>query len=141
MAYLLDTNALSEFLKKSPNENVIGWFNESDEQSHYVSTLTIGEIYKGISKLLPSRRKDELAAWFEQVIGRYRDRLLPVGLETAKIWGDMQADLEGRGRPIPAIDSLLAATAIEHNPVIVTRNHNDFAGTGIEVLNLWRVEN
>lgn len=138
MAYLLDTNALSEFLKKAPNDNLIRWFRESDEQQHYVSTLTIGEIQKGISKLPASRRKDELKVWFDNVIARYQVRILSFGLETSRIWGDLVADLERRGRPLPIIDSLLAATALEHGLTLVTRNESDFTQTGVKVLNLWK---
>src|SRR5947207_12424257 len=99
MAYLLDTNVLSEFLKKSPHDDVIRWFRESEERQHHVSTLTIGEIQKGISKLSASRRKDELKEWFDHLIARYEERLLPFGLETARIWGRLVATLELRGRP------------------------------------------
>ena len=138
MAYLLDTNVLSEFLKKAPNELVIQWFSESDESQHHISTLTIGEIQKGISKLTASRRKDELKDWFDRVITRYQDRIVPVGLETARIWGDLIASLELRGRSLPVIDSLIAATALERDLTIVTRNETDFEPTGVKFLNLWQ---
>lgn len=136
--YLLDTSSLSEFLKKAPNDSVIRWFTDTDEQQHFVSTLTIGEIQKGISRLGHSRRRTELKRWLAQVIDRYLDRLLPIGLTTARVWGDLLADLEGRGRRLPVIDSLLAATAVEHNLTIVTRNEEDFTPAGVKILNLWR---
>ena len=138
MNYLLDTNVLSEFLKKTPNEDVIRWFRDGDERRHHVSTLTIGEIQKGISKLSASRRKAELKVWFDHVIIRYEDRILPFGLETARIWGDALAALERRGRSLPLVDSLIAATALEHDLTIVTRNEEDFTPTGVKVLNLWQ---
>lgn len=138
MAYLLDTNVLSEFLKKAPNENVVRWFSDSDETQHHISSLTIAEIQKGISKLPPSQRKTDLMIWLDNVIKRYQDRILSFGLKTARIWGDTMAVLERRGRPLPLMDSLLAATALEHDLTIVTRNEADFEPTGVKILNLWQ---
>ena len=140
MAYLLDTNVLSEFLKKTPNENVLCWFRDSDETQHFISSLTIAEIQKGISKLPDSQRKTDLKVWFDNVIKRYQDRILSFDLKTACIWGDTIAALESQGRPLPLplMDSLLAANALEHGLTIVTRNETDFEPTGVNILNLWK---
>lgn len=138
MAYLLDTNVLSEFLKKTPNENVLRWFRDSDETQHFISSLTIAEIQKGISKLPDSQRKTDLKVWFDNVIKRYQDRILSFDLKTACIWGDTIAALESQGRPLPLMDSLLAANALEHGLTIVTRNETDFEPTGVNILNLWK---
>jgi len=138
MKYLLDTCTLSEFLKKLPDENVLEWFRGHDEESQYISVLTVGEIQKGISKLARSKRKSELQAWFESVLSRYDGRILAVSLETANLWGNLKADLETQGAPTPVIDSLLAATALEHGLTIVTRNEDDFAATNAKVLNIWK---
>ena len=137
MAYLLDTNVLSEFLKKTPNKNVIRWFRISDETQHYISSLTIAEIQKGISKLPDSQRKPELQVWLDNVIKRYQDRILSFDLKTARIWGDTIAALESRGRPLPLMDSLLAATALVHSLTLVTRNEKDFESTDVKILNIW----
>ncbi len=137
MAYLLDTNVLSEFLKKTPNEGVLRWFRDTDENEQYVSTLTIGELQKGVSKLPASRRKNELQTWLDSVIGRYDDRILAPDIATAKLWGRLLADLERKGRPIPAVDSLIAATALAHDLILVTRNVDDFAPAGVKTLDLW----
>ena len=137
MAYLLDTNVLSEFLKKSPNEGVIRWFDKSHEEQQQISSFSIAEIQKGLSKLPPSSRRAELVNWFEKVIDRYEDRILSFGLETARIWGDLTADLEKRGLILPVIDSLIAATALEHDLTLVTRNEGDFEDCGVRVLNIW----
>jgi toxin FitB len=138
MAYLLDTNVLSEFLKKVPNEDVIRWFKDSDETQHNVSSLTIAEIQKGISKLPASQSKTDLQVWLYNVIKRYQGRILSFDLKTARVWGDTMAALESRGRPLPLMDSLLAATALEHDLTIVTRNETDFEPTGVKILNLWQ---
>lgn len=137
MAYLLDTNVLSEILKPKPNNGVVKWLGETDESTQYISTFTIGEIQKGIAKLTNSRRKTELQQWFDQVQKRYDSRVLPYAVETAKIWGVFMAKLESRGRPLSAIDSLIAAIAIERDLTIVTRNTIDFESAHVNVLNIW----
>ena len=137
MKYLLDTCVLSEFLKKQYNEDVISWVDRQIEETLFLSVLTIGEIRKGVARLPRSKRKTELADWLDDVVVRYNARLLPVTLETAKTWGDLMATLEPRGRVLPLIDSLLAATALEHDLTIVTRNDTDFTLTGAKVLNIW----
>jgi predicted nucleic acid-binding protein len=137
MAYLLDTNALSEFLKRTPNRNVIDWFARTDESDQFISVFSIGEIQKGISKLAASRRRNELQAWFDQLIIRYQTRILPFGLETAKIWGKLLIDAERRGQLIPIVDSQIAATAIEHDLTIITRNTSDFSAAKASVLDIW----
>ncbi len=137
MAYLLDTNVLSEFLKKTPNEGVLSWFRDTDENEQYVSTLTIGELQKGVSKLPASRRTNELQTWLDSVIGRYADRILAPDISTAKLWGRLLADLERKGRPIPAVDSIIAATALAYDLILVTRNVKDFTPAGVKTLDLW----
>jgi predicted nucleic acid-binding protein len=138
MAYLLDTNVLSEFLKKVPNQDVIRWVSDGDEMQQHISSLTIAEIQKGISKLPASQRKEDLMIWLDSVIKRYQDRILSFGLKTARIWGNTMAAIESQGRPLPVVDSLLAATALEHDLTIVTRNATDFEPTGVRILNLWQ---
>jgi len=137
MAYLLDTNVLSEFLKKAPDKNVIRWISDSDETQHNISSLTIAEIQKGISKLPASQRKTNLKVWLDNVIKRYQDRIISFDLKTARIWGETMAVLESRGRPLPLMDSLLTATALQHDLTLVTRNEKDFEHTGVKILNIW----
>jgi predicted nucleic acid-binding protein len=138
MNYLLDTCVLSEFLKKLPNQDVLEWFEEQDDSTLYISVLAIGEIQKGIAKLTHSRRKSELKQWLNGVVERFDRRILPFTISSANIWGEMKADLETNGRILPVIDSLMAAIALEHGITIVTRNEEDFAATGVKVLNLWQ---
>jgi toxin FitB len=138
MNYLSDTCALSEFLKKTPDEKVIEWFENQIEDSLFISVLTIGEINKGISKLPPSKRKTELETWLESILFRYDKRILPISLNIATRWGNLLGELEPKGRVLPIIDSLIAATALEHDLTIITRNESDFADTGAKVLNIWQ---
>ena len=137
MNYLLDTCLLSEFLKKISNKGVLQWFDAQDDNTLYVSVLAIGEVQKGIAKLVESKRKTELKYWLEKVVERFDRRILPFTISTANIWGEMKAELEAKGTMLPVIDSLMAATALEHDLIIVTRNEDDFIASGVRVLNLW----
>ena len=137
MGYLLDTNAISEVLKSTPDEKVLEWFAKTEESLQHISVFSIGEIQKGISKLPASRRKDELQDWFDQLQLRYEPRILPFTIVTASNWGVMVAELERNGRPLPIVDSLIAASAAEHQLTVVTRNADDFSAAGVSVLNIW----
>ena len=136
MHYLLDICALSEFLKRQSNEKVLSWIAAHDEET-YVSVLAIGEIQKGIAKLDASKGRGELEGWLEAVNERYGTRILAFEKGTASLWGKMKAGLEKEGCVLPVIDSLMAATALEHDLTLVTRNETDFIPTGAKVLNLW----
>ncbi|NJM54301.1 MAG: type II toxin-antitoxin system VapC family toxin [Blastocatellia bacterium] len=137
MNYLSDTCALSEFLNKKPDPKVIEWFEKQIEDALFVSVLTIGEINKGIVKLPASKRKTELETWLKSILFRYDKRILPISLSIATRWGRLLGELEPKGRVLPIIDSLIAATALEHDLTIITRNESDFADTGVKILNIW----
>jgi len=139
MNYLLDTNAISELVAKHPDQNVLGWVQGVDELLLNLSVITIGEIKKGIEKLPASPRKQELADWLEQdLLERFRDRIVPLDIHVLLCWGELAARLEISGKPMPAIDSLIAATALQGDYVLVTRNTADFEYTGVRTLNPWR---
>ncbi|NOQ34414.1 MAG: DUF4411 family protein [Methylococcaceae bacterium] len=133
MGYLVDTNVLSELRKKHRcNENVRLWFNATDKDSIYISVLVIGEIKRGIEKI---QKRDKVAAmslenWLQQVKKNARGRILPVTETIANRWGVINA-----GDPFPVIDSFLAATAIEHDLILVTRNISDVERSGARLLN------
>lgn len=138
MKYLLDTCVLSEFFKQLPNQNVIDWVESESEPSQWISSLTVAELKKGITRLVPSRRKTELERWFGKTMIRFEPRIVNFDTAMAYRWASMMASLESKGRPLPVIDSLIAATALEHNLTLVTRNEADFANTGVSVLNIWK---
>jgi len=133
--YLLDTNVISELKRPKPNENVVNWFSEKEADSLYLSVLTLGEIRKGIEKMTDGQRKNALLIWLEKDIPLWFDsRLLNIDVETADCLGKLQAQAN---RPLPAIDSLLAATAIRHDLCLVTRNVGDFDYPNLKISNLW----
>ena len=133
MSYLLDTNILSETIRKSPNSLVLTWLDKIPAEALFISVLTLGEIRKGIEALSDKRRREQLRIWLEyELPAWFEGRVLPVDLAVADRWGRLLAEA---GRTLPTIDSLLAATAIHHELRLVTRNSRDFDYPGLEVIN------
>lgn len=142
MSYLIDTNVLSELRRKQPDAHVIAWFAGRAAQSLFLSVLTLGEIRKGIERQDDSHAdaayRQSLGDWLEQELPTFfLGRLLSVDAGVADRWGRLQAHA---GRPLPAIDSLLAATALHHNLTLVTRNVKVFADMGVDLINPWGLE-
>ncbi len=137
--YLIDTNVLCEGSKKAPEASVVAWLANAPPAQQYVSVLTLGEVQRGISKSLNAGKTRRLAEWLRDGLLREFDgRILPVDWPVAEAWGLLTSKSESKGRSLPAIDALLAATALVHDLTIVTRNARDFAGTGVRVLNPWK---
>lgn len=134
MNYLVDTNVLSELAKPQPDGDVLAWFAKY-EPHLYISSISIGEIRKGLELLPKGKRKTALQAWFKAVCERMEGRILSFNTSTAHVWGQLVANLETKGLPIPTLDSQIAATAQRHNLTIVTRNVPDFRRTGLKILN------
>jgi predicted nucleic acid-binding protein len=139
MKFLLDTCLISELAKVKPDKRVIDWLTNENETNFYVSVLTFGELHKGIEKLPESRKKEDLHIWVENDLKeRFRNRIIGVDLNIFSIWGKVQGIAEGKGRPMPAIDALIAATGIAHDLVVVTRNAIDMEQSGVKLHNPWR---
>ncbi len=136
MSYLVDTNVVSELLRSEPNRAVIEWFQKVPTESLYLSVLTIGEIRNGIERLGASKKRSRIVMWLEQELPAwFEDRILNINTEIAEKWGFILARSKEK---IPAIDSLLAATALTYNLKIVTRNTKDFrAFADLEIFNPW----
>jgi len=137
MRALLDTCVLSELRSPRPNSGVRQAIDEFAGDDLYVSVVSAGEIAKGIALLKHSRNKRGLESWLRALELGYADRLLPVDLETAHIWGELTATAQKRGRAIPAADGLIAATALRYGLHVMTRNTTDFETTGALLLNPW----
>ena len=135
--YLLDTCLLSELIRKEPNQGVLDWIKDKEESSLFLSVLTIGELRKGIVKLKPSTKKKELTLWFAELESRFKDRIIPIDIQISLKWGEIQANLEVNGNPMPTIDSLIASTALCKNLIVVTRNGKDMKQSHVEILNPW----
>lgn len=138
MRVLLDTCVISELASRHPNPHVVAFVDSLDEQLIYLSVITIGEIKRGIEKLPPPPRQQALQEWLmDDLLVRFQDRLMPLDAGVMLAWGELVASLEQHGRRLPAMDSLIAATAVHGQLALVTRNVQDFAGTGLTILNPW----
>lgn len=139
MSYLLDTNVVSELVASRPNANVVDWLDAVDAEQVFLSVITVGELKGGIERLPDSRRRRRLINWLNgDLLVRFGDRVLPIDTQVALAWGTLVAETRAAGTPIPAIDSLLAATAAVYGLTLVTRNVGDFEATGIPLLNPWQ---
>ncbi len=136
--YLLDTCVISEIIRPKPSRKVTKWIKNEDESNFFISVLTIGELHKGIEKLGQSKRKEELHNWVENDLKeRFWNRIIDIDIETAMIWGKIQGATERVGKPMPAVDSLIAATGIAHHFTVATRNISDMKASGAALLNPW----
>ncbi len=132
--YLLDTNIISELRKGAvrAHPNLWKWWLSMKEENLFLSVLTLGEIRKGIDRLA-SRDPEQalvLDAWFRGLKTDFSDHILAVSPSIAETWGRLQAI-----RSLPEIDALLAATGLDHDLMLVTRNVHDFSGLGVRLLN------
>lgn len=138
MSWLLDTCALSEYVKKTPAPEVIAWLDEQDESSLFISVISLGEIEKGILKLRATdpRRSQKLTAWLGKLEQRFAGRILALDTATLYTWAQFAAQADLAGRPLPVMDGLIMATAQCHGLTVVTRNVQDF-GLFTQVFNPW----
>lgn len=133
--YLLDTNIISETRKKRPFGGVVDFLAAAVDEELFLSVLTMGELRKGVQA---KRRTDpviadELEAWVDGIEQVFTDRVLPVDVAAARLWGELSA-----ARSLPVVDTLVAATALTRDLMLVTRNLRDVQITGIITLDPWQ---
>jgi predicted nucleic acid-binding protein len=137
--FLLDTNVLSEYTKPKPELKVHAWLNSRSNDLLYISVLTLGEIQRGIAKLPLSARRTGLQDWLDgDLRSRFQGHILVVDNAIANQWGKIMGRADVSGKPLPIVDSLLAATALHHGLTLVTRDTGDLAATGVQLLNPWK---
>ena len=138
MSFLLDTNVVSEWTKPQPNSGVVEWLSEVDEDEVFLSVVTFAELRHGIERLPAGARRRRLDDWLRSELPlRFEERIVGVDGAIADEWGRVVARREARGRPIQAMDALIAATAQVHGLTLVTRNTADFQTAVKSVLNPW----
>jgi predicted nucleic acid-binding protein len=137
--YLVDTNIPSELMKPRPEPGVADFVRRAGKEQVYLSVLSLGEIVKGIAALPQGKRRRNLEAWLDAEIRPwFADRLLPVSAAIAERWGRLSARARAQGISLPVVDGLIAATALENELTLVTRNSKDFAGCGLDLANPWQ---
>jgi toxin FitB len=139
--FLLDTNVPSELTRPVPDSRVTNWVKAQDNISLYMSVVSVGELRKGITLLPQGKRRAQLEQWFEHyLLPLFADRVLPVTQRVGNRWGVLDAQCQLRGTSVNTADGMIAATALEHNLTLVTRNVRDFERLGVAILDPWDTE-
>jgi len=137
MSFLLDTNAVSEWVKGRPNPGLIRWMESADEDRIFISVVSLAELRYGVERMTAGARRNRLEQWLRDELPlRFEGRILPVDINVADAWGKTVSSCEAAGRPIGAMDAFLAATAEMHRLTLVTRNVSDFRLLK-SILNPW----
>jgi toxin FitB len=125
--FLLDTDAVSEWVNRQPDPGVIRWMESVDEDRVFLSVISLGELRYGVERMAAGARRRRLEEWLQDELPlRFEGRILPVDSNTAEAWGKTVSGSEALGRPIGAMDAFLVATAQTHRLTLVTRNVSDF---------------
>jgi toxin FitB len=135
---LLDTCVLSELRRPDGHPAVKSAVAEIDDADLFLSVVSVGEIAKGVALLPAGRKKKALASWLNGLDTQFADRILMIDVETARIWGELTARAEKSGKTVPAVDGLIAATAIRRGLHVMTLNTRHFEASGALVLDPWR---
>ena len=138
MSFLLDTNVVSEWVKPRPNPGVVAWLSEADEDAVFISVMTLAELRYGIERMPAGNRRKRLDDWLCNALPiRFEERILPIDVATADIWGKLMARRQAAGRPMSVADAFIAATVEVHGLTLVTRNAVDFEPTLKGIINPW----
>jgi toxin FitB len=138
VSFLLDTNVVSEWVKPRPDSGVAAWLAEVDEDSVFLSVVSLAELRYGIERMPRGSRRTRLDAWLRDELPlRFEGRILSIDERVADAWGQVVAQRESAGCPIAAMDALIAALANVYDMHLVTRDESDFASTVQRIVNPW----
>jgi len=132
MTYLVDANVLSEPTKQEANSKVVAWL-EANESNLIVDSIILGELRIGILALPRGRRRDRLEQWYETVVETIE--CIPWDATVSRRWAALVVELKRKGETVPLLDGMIAATALQHDFTIATRNIRDFQKTGAKTFN------
>lgn len=138
MTSLVDTNVVSEWMSPSPDPRAMAWLRDVDEDTVFVSAITMGELRHGVERLPRGRKRSRLDDWLSgEFTSRFDGRILHVDLAVADMWGRITARGKASGRQLQPADGLIAATALCHDLTVITRNVKDFEPSGVAVIDPW----
>lgn len=141
MAFLLDTNVVSETIKPKPEPRVVDWLETQMPADLFLAAQTIGELVRGARKVKEVARRERFESWIEQDLAQqFEGRVLPFDGPTAALWGRLMGDGDCAGRTPAAADAQIAAVAIHHQLTLITRNVKDFEHFDLKMLNPWQSE-
>lgn len=138
MSYLVDTNVLSELTRPRPDEGVQEWFATTPESDIHISTITIAELRRGVTRLPTGKRREALANWLDvDIVARFNERIIDVTVDIGNLWSELVAATERRGVSLHPLDAFIVATSMMRSHRLVTRNTRDFGNLNIELVNPW----
>lgn len=137
--YLLDTNIISNVTKPTPSASLLSWMSGQRDEDLFISTLTVGEIWRGLLAMPAGGRQDRLQTWFngpQGPLSLFDGRVLSFDGQASLRWAELMADGAARGQPRSALDMIVAAIALANDCIVVTDNEKDF--TGLDFINPLR---
>ena len=138
MAFLVDTNVVSETFRPQPAAAVVEWMGDQSAADLFLSSITLGELVRGARRLRDEVRRSRIERWVRSdLAAQFRDRVLPFDAEAAVVWGEIMGDGDRSGRVKAMADAQIAAVARRHGLTLATRNVGDFAGMSVPLLNPW----
>ena len=138
MAFLIDTNVISETLGPRPAPRVVDWIGGQMANDLFLSSFSLGELVRGARRIKDGAKRERFEHWINgDLAAQFRGRILPFDRRAAVIWGEIMGDGDRTGRPRPMADAQIAAVAQRHGLTLVTRNTGDFAGMGVALFNPW----
>ena len=138
MAFLIDTNIVSETVRPKPEPRVLAWVERRSPAELFLASITIGELMRGARKIKEEARRTTYERWIENDLSeQFEGRILPFDDKTARIWGRLMGDGDRKGLTPAAADAQIAAIAMGHGLVLVTRNVRDFENFDLEIANPW----
>jgi predicted nucleic acid-binding protein len=135
---ILDTNVVSEPLKRDPSATVLKWLDRQSPATLYLTTISQAELFAGVLALPAGKRRTELKRVINnELVSLFANRILPFGENSAEAYAQVVTGANAAGNPIDLADAAIAAIALEHNFILATRNERDFKGTSVKLLNPW----
>lgn len=134
---VVDTNVVSELMRRQPAGEVVAWFAGQDQTGLRLTSVTVAELLYGIARLPRGRRRDSLNAAADELTSRFADDVLAFDLAAARRYSGIVTARERAGSPIAALDAQIAAICLVHDALLATRNMKDFAETGVDIVNPW----